>query len=174
MRRETSDIVTETTPTGALATALEFEAYRRHFDDSMEQRAGVIIDQLLRAGFEIVRATEKPILTVEELLAALATARASSDGDKARSLVNLGTSLAIDADLDIEFAHDGIYWDAPDEDEVARADATQERAKADLDRLLTDAGIEAEYREELQGQHYQDLRAVRTRAPALSDEDEYA
>jgi len=174
MRRETSDIVTETTPTGAMAAALEFEAYRRHFDDSMEQRAGVIIDQLLQSGFEIVRATEKPMLTVEELLAGLATARASTDGDKVRSLVSLGASWAIEANLDIEFAHDGIYWDAPDEDEVARANATQERAQADLDRLLTDAGIEAEYREELQGQHYQDLRAERTRAPSLCDEGEYA
>lgn len=58
MRRQTSDIRTKFTVEGAMAVALEFEAYRRHFDDSMEQRAGVIIDQLLQAGFQIVQKPE--------------------------------------------------------------------------------------------------------------------
>ena len=115
--------------------------------------------------------TDQPITTIDDLLTRLAASRMTGDGDTTRRLVSLGTSWAIDANLDIEFAHDGIYWDAPDEDEVARADATQERAKADLDRLLTDAAIEAEYRSELQGEHYQALRAERTREPSLSDED---
>lgn len=85
--------------------------------------------------------------------------------DLARSLVDLGVLWALEADLDVEFAHDGIYWDAPDEREVVKADALAKKAKADLALLLTDAGIEAEYRAELQGQHYQALRAERTREP---------
>lgn len=115
--------------------------------------------------------TEKPITTVDELFAALAASRAAGDATLSRSLVNMGTSWAIDADLDMEFAHDGIYWDAPDEKEVARADATQERAKVDLDRLLGDPDIKAAYEEELQGEHYREMRSERERQPSMCDED---
>ena len=118
--------------------------------------------------------TDQPITTVDDLLARLAAARTAGNGDTTRRLVNLGTSWAIDADLDAEFAHDGIYWDAASSEEVGEADAVAKRAKEDLARLLTDPAIEAEYQAELQGQHYQAMRAERTREPSLSDEDEYA
>ena len=118
--------------------------------------------------------TEKPITTVDELLAAIAAARATGDTATAQGNVNLEASWAIDANLDQEFAHDGIYWDAATEVEIEEADAVARQARADLDKLLTDPAIEAQYREDLQGQHYQSLRAERTREPALSDEDEYA
>lgn len=113
--------------------------------------------------------TTMTITTVADLLARLAAARAAGDGDLARSLVDLGVLWALDADLDMEFAHEGIYWDAPDEREVAEADALAKKAKADLAALITDTAIEAEYRSELQWQHYQALRAERTREPVGED-----
>ncbi|MCJ2090351.1 hypothetical protein MKK88_30845 [Methylobacterium sp. E-005] len=115
-----------------------------------------------------------PILTVDGLLAALAAARAAGDADLSRSLVDLGSQWAMDADLDEEFAHQGIYWDAPDHEEVARADALAKTAKADLALLLTDLAIEAQYQEELQSLHYLEMRAERLPTLTLSDDDEYA
>lgn len=110
------------------------------------------------------------ILSVADLLARLAAARAAGDGDLARSLIDLGTLWALEADLDVEFAHDGIYWDAPDEREVAEADALAKKARSDLAALITDSAIGAEYRAELQGQHYQALRAERVREPVGEDD----
>lgn len=110
------------------------------------------------------------ITTVADLLARLAAARVAGDGDLARSLVDLGALWAMEADLNVEFAHDGIYWDAPDEREVAEADALAAKGKADLAALLTDPAIDAEFRTELQGQHYQALRAERRREPSLADD----
>jgi hypothetical protein len=118
--------------------------------------------------------TSPPIMTVEGLLAALAVARAAGDATMTRNLVSQGCQWALDADFDMEFAHQGIYWDAPDDEEVARADALAKAAKADLAHLLNDSAIEAKYREELQGQHYQALRAERLPTPSLGDDDEYA
>lgn len=115
--------------------------------------------------------TEPLILTVDALLAAHAAAVTTCDNEKARSLVSQGTIWALDADLDAEFAHDGIYWDAADEAEIAAADAVAKRAKDDLERLLTCPPIKAAYEADLQGQHYQAMRAERVREPALSDED---
>jgi hypothetical protein len=115
--------------------------------------------------------TDQPITTVADLLARLAAARVAGDGDLARSLVDLGSLWAVEADLDVEFAHDGIYWDAPSKAEVAEADALAKKARADLSALITDAAIKAEYREELRGQHYQAMRTERIREPALGEDD---
>ncbi|BAQ45894.1 MULTISPECIES: hypothetical protein [Methylobacterium] len=110
------------------------------------------------------------ITTVDDLTARLSAARTAGDRDMERSLVDLGALWAMEADLDIEFSHDGINWDAPDEAEVSRADALAEKAMMDRALLLMDPAIEAEYRRELQGQHYQALRAERRRQPSLADD----
>ncbi|MET7242925.1 hypothetical protein ABZT49_06110 [Methylobacterium sp. EM32] len=110
------------------------------------------------------------ITTVADLHVRLAAARTAGDRDMERSLVDLGALWAMEADLDIEFSHDGIHWDAPDEDEVSRADALVEKVMVDRAVLLLDPAIEAEYRRELQGQHYQALRAERRRQPSLAED----
>ncbi|GEL44425.1 MULTISPECIES: hypothetical protein [Methylobacteriaceae] len=115
--------------------------------------------------------TDQPITTIDDLLTRLAASRMTGDGDTTQRLVTLGTSWALDADLDAEFAHYGIYWDAASPEEVADADAVEHRAMADLDQLLADPAIKAEYEKGLQGQHYREMRAERTREPSLSDED---
>lgn len=110
------------------------------------------------------------ITDVADLHARLAAARTAGDRDMERSLVDLGALWALEADLDIEFSHDGIHWDAPDEAAVAEGYALAEKAMFDRAVLLVDPAIEAEYRRELQGQHYQALRAERHRQPLLAED----
>lgn len=58
MERQTSDIRTEFTAASVMEGALDYEAFCRHRDDSLEHRAQTVIERLDQLGFQVV---PKPI-----------------------------------------------------------------------------------------------------------------